>query len=124
MTSIGTAPATALFYNLEETLSHELRSALGCATPEMAPANCRTLDECIEYARSTSPQVIFCPYSRQLISMLSSLDSTTPRIPVVVVTRHPEAREWIDSIEAGASDYCSAPFEPRQLRWIISANRQ
>ena len=121
---IGTAPATVLFYNLDPSLSGELRSALGDATPEMAPANCATLDETLEMARKTEPQVIFCSYSRQLISLLASLDESLRRIPVVVVTRHPETREWIDSIEAGASDYCSAPFEPRQLRWIISANRQ
>jgi FixJ family two-component response regulator len=33
-------------------------------------------------------------------------------LPVVVITCLYEPGLWIDALEAGASDYCSAPFEP------------
>lgn len=42
-----------------------------------------------------------------------------PDLPVIVVTRQPEARHWLDALEAGAADYCGAPFEHVQLRWIL-----
>jgi DNA-binding NtrC family response regulator len=42
-----------------------------------------------------------------------------PGLPVVVVSRFPETTQWIDALEAGAIDYCAAPFEHRHIRWIL-----
>lgn len=41
--------------------------------------------------------------------------------PVIVVTRLPETSEWLNALEAGAADYCSAPFEQVQIRWILDS---
>jgi DNA-binding response OmpR family regulator len=43
------------------------------------------------------------------------------RLPLIVVTQNPTEGKWLDAIEAGAVDYCSAPFEPIQVRWILDA---
>jgi DNA-binding NtrC family response regulator len=40
----------------------------------------------------------------------------------VVVSRHPEISDWLDSIEAGATDYCAAPFENAQVKWIVESS--
>ena len=45
--------------------------------------------------------------------------SRTPHLPLVVVTRLPENSRWLDALEAGAKDYCGAPFEHAQLQWIM-----
>jgi DNA-binding response OmpR family regulator len=42
-----------------------------------------------------------------------------PDIPVIAVTRMPESKQWLDALEAGALDYCGAPFERIQIRWIM-----
>jgi DNA-binding response OmpR family regulator len=42
-------------------------------------------------------------------------------IPVVMVNRVPENSRWLDALELGASDYCGAPFEPVQVRWLVDA---
>lgn len=44
-----------------------------------------------------------------------------PGLPVIVVTQNPMEKKWLDALEAGAADYCSAPFEPIQVRWILDA---
>ena len=44
-----------------------------------------------------------------------------PDLPLVVVTRLPEVSAWLDALEAGAADYCSAPFEPIQMRWVLNS---
>jgi DNA-binding response OmpR family regulator len=44
-----------------------------------------------------------------------------PQVPCVVVTRRPETRQWLDALEDGATDYCAAPFERRQIRWILQS---
>ena len=54
-------------------------------------------------------------------ALLDRIRNRRPDVPVVVVTRLPETEKWIGALEAGAADYCCAPFEPIQVRWIVSA---
>jgi|WetSurMetagenome_2_1015567.scaffolds.fasta_scaffold739720_2 DNA-binding NtrC family response regulator len=63
------------------------------------------------------PQVIFCSVSP---SILQKALKRFPKLPVVVVSRLPEVRAWLDALEAGAADYCAAPFESIHLNWILS----
>jgi DNA-binding response OmpR family regulator len=39
----------------------------------------------------------------------------------VIVNRHPENSRWLDALELGAADYCGAPFEPVQMRWLLDS---
>jgi DNA-binding NtrC family response regulator len=50
---------------------------------------------------------------------LASLREFAPELPLVVVTRLPENSRWLDALEAGARDYCGAPFEHVQMQWIM-----
>jgi DNA-binding NarL/FixJ family response regulator len=52
---------------------------------------------------------------------LSLLRESCPGLPAIVVTRQPEARFWLDALDAGAADYCGAPFERAQLRWVLES---
>ena len=62
--------------------------------------------------------LVFCethhPGLQQLLKAVSS--------PVVVVSRVPEVDDWLDAMDAGAVDYCAAPFEREQLDWILESN--
>jgi DNA-binding response OmpR family regulator len=42
-------------------------------------------------------------------------------VPFVVITRTPDTREWLDALEAGATDYCSVPIDTRQLHWMLES---
>jgi len=42
-------------------------------------------------------------------------------MPVIAVTKLPESGKWLDALEAGAADYCSAPFETMQICWLLAA---
>jgi DNA-binding NtrC family response regulator len=55
------------------------------------------------------------------LPLLRSIRKARPELPFVVVTRVPETTEWLDALEAGATDYCAAPFEMRQLRWLMES---
>jgi DNA-binding response OmpR family regulator len=55
------------------------------------------------------------------LSLLRLLRAARPSLPFVVVTRMPETTAWLDALEAGATDYCSAPFESRQLHWVMES---
>jgi FixJ family two-component response regulator len=43
------------------------------------------------------------------------------RLPVVIVSRLPEVSEWLDALDAGAADYCAAPFEHQHMSWLIES---
>lgn len=55
------------------------------------------------------------------LSLLRKVREVHPTLPFVVVTRVPETREWLDALEAGATDYCSSPFETRQINWLMES---
>lgn len=52
---------------------------------------------------------------------LSQLREDNPELPVIAVTRVPETAHWLDALDAGATDYCGAPFERIQIRWILNS---
>jgi DNA-binding response OmpR family regulator len=49
------------------------------------------------------------------------LTTSRPDVPLVIVNRHPENSRWLDALELGAADYCGAPFEPVQMRWLLDS---
>ncbi len=53
------------------------------------------------------------------LSLLKRVRRVQPVLPFVVITRIPETIEWLDALEAGATDYCSAPIDTRQIHWMM-----
>ena len=105
----------ALLCQLEPALQAELREAL--AGLNFLIYTCSEIADCCQFNRKQAPDILFCPFSDQLQTILASLRKP---IPVIVVSRVPDSREWIDAMEAGASDYCAPPFDKTQLRWMLS----
>ena len=72
--------------------------------------------------RGPNPCAVFIsgdsPEYRHILSLLRE---TRPGLPVIVVSRQPDAKRWLDALDAGAADYCGAPFERVQLRWILGS---
>jgi len=57
----------------------------------------------------------------QYLPLLQRVRAALPFLPFVVVTRLPETGEWIDALEAGATDYCSFPLSSSQLKWLLDS---
>jgi DNA-binding NarL/FixJ family response regulator len=55
------------------------------------------------------------------IPLLKRVRVERPTLPFVVVTRISETKEWLDALEAGATDYCSVPLEMRQMDWLMES---
>jgi DNA-binding NtrC family response regulator len=53
--------------------------------------------------------------------IVMDLTQRHPRVPLVLVNRHPENHRWLDALELGAADYCGAPFEATQMNWLIAS---
>jgi DNA-binding NtrC family response regulator len=72
--------------------------------------------------RRMGAELVFCSSLRKrYLAFLEAVARFKPNLPVVVVSRVPEVADWLDAIEAGASDYCAAPFETNQIQWILDS---
>lgn len=52
-------------------------------------------------------------------STLQALRAVAPEAAVVVYSRLPDERRWIEALEAGAADYMAKPFCARDLLWVF-----
>ena len=103
----------ALIFGLTDDLARELIKPLAPFCSNVGSAS--ALDPCLKHA-----DVIFCNADGNMVRKLRSVN---PGTPIVVVSRHPEVSDWLDSIEAGATDYCAAPFDSTQVKWILESSR-
>lgn len=117
----GTVP-TVLLMGLAEGLAEELGNALsreGCAVcfePLLPP------DVALRRIDQADADVVFCPSETERYApFLEAIKTEKPEVPVVVVSRPPEAAAWLDALERGAADYCAPPFESAQIHWVVQS---
>ena len=115
-------PARIVLFGLDDSLASELRRVLVSqqqtvfSEPFLAPR------ECLAVVERVGAELIFCSsHARRYPALLEAVGRFKPDLPVVVVSRVPETAEWLDAIEAGASDYCAAPFETAHIQWILDS---
>ena len=105
----------AVLFGLSEDLAGDLLKPLAKFCSNIQSVDGGRLSTVAE----SPAQISFCGANTEVVS---DLRRTKPEAPIVVVSRHPEVSGWLDSIEAGASDYCAAPFESAQLEWILETS--
>lgn len=57
----------------------------------------------------------------QYLPMLRRVRAVDSTLCFVVIARFADTSEWLDALEAGATDYWAVPFELRQVRALIAA---
>ncbi len=100
----------AILFHLEEKLATELAASLKAA--------CCEVHRITMAAPAVSGDLVFCTTG----PAFHAAKATFPHLPVIVVSRLPETDEWLDALEAGAADYCAAPFEIIHLRWLLETH--
>lgn len=101
----------AIIYGIEKNLASALSDTLtecGCTVQGVSGR-----------ARMDQADIVFCA---DRLEVLGEVLSRSGKTPVVVVSRLPEVEQWLDSLEAGAADYCAAPFESTHLRWLLDTH--
>ncbi len=117
MPNNAVARPKVLLLGLEDSLAKELAGALRMNQREFRSAPSFDFDDSLEGA---SFSVIFCSADpRQYLSLLEFIRRLQLQLPIIVVSRQPDSSEWLDALEAGAADYCSPPFKPVQIRWLL-----
>lgn len=109
--------ATILLLGLENDMATQL--ALVVRKLEHKIDTAETIDTA---ARRRDIDIIFAggdaPDYRETVQRLIA---RRPDVPLVIVNRQPENARWLDALDLGAADYCGAPFEPRQVGWVIDS---
>jgi DNA-binding response OmpR family regulator len=59
--------------------------------------------------------------AKRYLPLLLGIRQARPALAFVVVTRIPETSEWLDALEAGATDYCAAPIESCRIKWVMES---
>ena len=112
-----------LILGLERGLRDELKSAFHEDDQTVRATEETENEDCYGEIARHKPDIVFCPASPSRFKRtLEAVKRLRPGLPVVVVSRLPEVSEWLDAMDAGASDYCASPFEPAQVRWILESN--
>ena len=119
------ANQTAVLYGLDGSLGLELSGALAAQGRAFCfePIPDGTLGGRALSRRDVS--VVFCLANRRCYEpVLDFVKQARPELPVVVVSRDADSFEWLNALEAGAADYCSAPFQSGQIGWILEGLRR
>jgi DNA-binding NtrC family response regulator len=114
--------ARIVLFGLDDPLASELRRVLVRQQQTVFSEPFRTAPECLALVERVGAELIFCSsHRKRYLALLEAVGRSKPNLPVVVVSRVPEVAEWLDAIEAGASDYCAAPFETSHIQWILDS---
>src|SRR5580698_8754905 len=102
---------------IEESIARALQQALAVERHHIEHRPCTApvddfLDADIVFAGGDA---------KQYLPLLQRVRQSRPALPFVVVTDFPRISEWLDALEAGATDYCSAPFQSRQISWLMES---
>jgi DNA-binding NtrC family response regulator len=69
----------------------------------------------------TAIDIIFCRAGHKFLARILK-SAHAQSVPVVVVTAHPDVEEWLNAMDAGASDYTAPPFDRQQMTWLLNTN--
>lgn len=109
--------AKVLFAGLESGPSGRLSGLLNAARHEIRHANDRPSAQQLFGA-----DIVFAGGNRpQWLGLLRRIKTLDPNIPVVIAARLPETSDWLDALEAGATDYCAMPFEAAHIERIMES---
>ena len=112
--------AKFILHEVDESLSAQLCKAADGSGLVFYPSS--STSECLALAKRLHADGVFCTSEpgecRKLFTRMRGKGLHTP---IVVVSRIPEVAEWLGAIEAGAIDYCAAPFEHRDISWLLQS---
>src|SRR6185437_9173684 len=108
--------ASITLFGLETDLAHALSGIL------LRDGHQVRVTDSLQVALGTDAHIVFAggdgPDYRETVGRMTA---ARPHIPLVLVNRHPENARWLDALDLGAADYCGAPFEPVQIRWVLQS---
>jgi DNA-binding NtrC family response regulator len=102
---LQTTKPRVVLLGLEEALSAELGAVLPAQKYSLIPERFSSPAECLRTIERTGADLVFCAAeSNRHLAVLEAIACQRPDVLVIVVSRAPDVSEWLDAIEAGATD--------------------
>ena len=114
-----TIEATVLLHGLDAELALDLRNALAGFCEGLQAEVLSGSAQARAALQVDKATIVFCGIKPETVKELRRIN---PNASIISVSRLPETTDWLNVIEAGADDYCAAPFESHQLRWILDSS--
>jgi DNA-binding response OmpR family regulator len=109
--------AKVLLLGLDESIARKIQSVSSHAQHSTEIGSART-----EFFTQLHADVVFLSGDRVgYLDAVRSICAYAQAPPVVVVTRSADTWKWLDAMDAGASDYCSAPFDSLPIKWVLDS---
>lgn len=109
-----------ILHEMDSALAAQLCSAI--KGPGRALHSTVSTRNCVSVAEKRHADMVFCSADQRAYrAVLDALEQRGLRVPVVVVSRFPETSAWLEAMDAGAADYCAAPFERQQISWLVQS---
>jgi DNA-binding NtrC family response regulator len=109
--------AKVVLTGIEEAIANSLKRALAVERHQVhqRPSNAPIYD-------FLGADIVFAGgAAERYLPLLQGVRQARPALPFIVVTKFPNPAEWLDALEAGATDYWSAPFELRQVNRLMES---
>jgi DNA-binding response OmpR family regulator len=114
-----------LVVGLEDPLATELCRALREQRHSVLSVAFTSAADCLATIERVGADLMFCRSERQQYeAILEGMRRHGQGIPLVVVSSLPETGDWLNALDAGAADYCAAPFEPKLIERIVENTLQ
>ncbi len=118
MDSITSFAPRAILFGLDPAVEAELAASLRGASYVVSKSVAGSAAPGRALGEGREGGIVFCPRG----APFSAARIAFPNMPVVIVSRLPDTREWLEALELGAADYVAAPFESIQMRWLLEAH--
>jgi DNA-binding NtrC family response regulator len=111
-----------VLFGLPNGVGSELVRGLSNQTRAVYSFPCVAASDCLTLIEELGADLVFCTAEPERYwPLLKAVKLKKPGLPIILVSRCPETSEWLEALEAGASDYCAPPFEAIQIQWMLEA---
>lgn len=118
MTPYDFSPRKVLLLGLEEAPQRQIQDILSRQRHDIRSQPFPPVSQSLALVDEWDADVICCAAKQEHYeSLVEALRNRG--VPVVVVSSDPTVSEWLDAIEAGASDYLGAPFESKHIQHVL-----
>ena len=109
-----------VLFGLADSVAAELVRGLSDQARAVYSFPCAPARDCLALIEELRPDLVFCAAEPERYTpLLEAVRLEKPGLPIIVVSRSGETSEWLNALEAGASDYCAPPFEATQIQWML-----
>lgn len=113
-------PGRSLLLGLDDSTAQGLAPILKRRGYTVDQQALRLSGDYSDLLRSLQPDVVFCAAEGEAyLGLIEQARASMPGLPIIVVGRCAEPRQWLDALDAGAYDFCVPPFESVAIGWVL-----